>query len=127
VLLVAFAVSLSTRCTAAGIRPARAGNFLLSRQKKVTKEEALEIEGLDALNAKKRLEATRCALAAVPMPSTTDRTFTPVNAGCTPGSPMKAPHAPTRRPSGACLFEFRLVSTACSRALGGHTADGWRR
>jgi hypothetical protein len=95
--------AFATLCTAAGIRPARAGNFLLSRQKKVTKEEAPGIERLDALNAKKRLEATRFALAAVPIQATKDRTFTPVNAGCTPGSPMKAPHAPTRRPSGACL------------------------
>ena len=59
----ALAESLSTRCTAAGIRPARAGNFSLSRQRKVTKREALELGCLGAFEAEKGLEANRCALA----------------------------------------------------------------
>ncbi len=69
---VAFAESLSTRCTAAGIRPAMAGNFSLLRQRKVTKREALTASRLwPATGMARELalvsvpEASRCALAAV--------------------------------------------------------------
>jgi hypothetical protein len=68
----ALAGSLSTRCTAAGIRPAMAGNFLLLRQKKVTKEEALTAsrpepskDGARELSLVSFDEASRFALAAV--------------------------------------------------------------
>jgi hypothetical protein len=52
-------VSLTARSTAAGIRPARASNFLLLRQKKVTKEEALNpqstvVAGLAKYSGQKR-------------------------------------------------------------------------
>jgi len=77
---VAFAQSLSTLCTAAGIRPAMAGNFSLSRQRKVTKREALSSERPCALEARARPEATRCALAAVPVTDTMHRNFMPLNA-----------------------------------------------
>ena len=92
-VMVAFATSLSTRCTAAGIRPARAGNFLLSRQKKVTKEEALNRtlpEACDGPRAKagartpalgEPLRSRRC-----PYPQRNSSIGTPPNAGCTPGS-----------------------------------------
>ena len=74
----ALAESLSTRCTVAGIRPAMAGNFLLLRQKKVTKEEALTASRLwPATDIARELalvsadEASRCALAAVLVTSPT--------------------------------------------------------
>jgi len=47
----------------AGNPPRRAGNFLLSRQKKVTKEEALSPEHDCSFGALKGLKAIRCALA----------------------------------------------------------------
>jgi hypothetical protein len=68
----AFAESLSTLCTAAGIRPAMAGNFSLLRQRKVTKREAPTARRLWPANDIARelalgssREANRCALAAV--------------------------------------------------------------
>ena len=74
----ALAASLSTRCTAAGIRPAMAGNFSLLRQRKVTKREALTASRLWPAKdiARERPltaspEANRCALAAVLVTSPT--------------------------------------------------------
>jgi hypothetical protein len=71
-VLDALAASLSTLCTAAGIRPAMAGNFSLLRQRKVTKREALTASRLwPAKDIARELalvsadEASRCALAAV--------------------------------------------------------------
>ena len=42
---------------------------------------------LAMLDAGRRPDASRCALAAVPMTRAIHRIFMPVNAGCTPGSP----------------------------------------
>ena len=106
-ILVASAENLSTRCSAAGIRPARAGNFSLTRQRKVTKRGALmqsaleRDEALAMLGIGPCLHATRCALAAVPMTSTIHRPFTPLNAGCTPGSSGNTKQP--RRPSDAAF------------------------
>jgi hypothetical protein len=64
-----FATVLSTRCSAAGIRPARAGNFSLTRQRKVTKRGALNAIRTRAAACARKLEigphpdASRCALA----------------------------------------------------------------
>ena len=96
-----------------------AGNFSLTRQRKVTKRGALNAIrtraaacARDARSAS-CLHATRCALAAVPVTTITDRRFTTVNAGCTPGSSGNTEQP--RRPSDA-VFGF-LVSSACSRAF----------
>jgi hypothetical protein len=50
-------------------------------------QSALERDGaLAMLDLGRRPDATRFALAAVPVTSTMHRPFKPLNAGCTPGS-----------------------------------------
>ena len=123
---VAFAASLSTRCTAPGVRPGGRVTFLCRAREKSPKERRPTACRRHAAKARARerslvdlCEATRFALAAVPVATTTHRTFTPVNAACTAGSPLKAPHALTRRPSGACITtrEFGVQPTSGARAV----------
>jgi len=45
--MAAFAASLMTRCSEPGVRPGRAGNFSLTRQRKVTKRGALMQSALE--------------------------------------------------------------------------------
>jgi len=120
----ALAVSLWTRSTAAGIRPARAGNFSLSRQRKVTKRGALIPQPLRARligsgGLEDRGEPLRSRGGLVKSPS--PRPFTPVKArlhadacGC---QSKHALRTKPRRPGGAAFA--LLVSTACSRASNG--------
>ena len=118
---VAFATSLPTRCSAAGIRPAMAGNFSLTRQRKVTKRGALNaIRTRAAARARDARigpcpHATRCALAAVPITSAIHRTTRPLNARPHAGLTRKPKpaslgrrddrhrHRPRRRPSDAVV------------------------
>ena len=125
-LRVAFATSLSTRCTAPGVRPGGRVTFLCRAREKSPKERRLTACRRHAAKARARerslvdlCEATRFALAAVPVATTTHRTFTPVNAACTAGSPLKAPLALTRRPSGACIAtrEFGVQPTLGARTV----------
>ena len=92
-VMVAFAENLSTRCTAAGIRPARAGNFLLSRQKKVTKEEALNRTLPEACDGRRAKTPVWLAHRSEPLRSRccpcNERDASTVrasNVGCTPNS-----------------------------------------
>ena len=100
----ALAKSLSTRCTVPGVRPGGRVTFFCCARRKSPKKRRLTASHRAAAKAHARklslrwfAEATRCALAAVPVTSAIHRTFTPVNAGCTPGSPMNAAAATTRR------------------------------
>ncbi len=101
---VALAESLSTRCTAAGIRPAMAGNFSLLRQRKVTKREALNrtspraFDGHRAKTSAQRLSRSeplrsRCC----PCHQPDSATVRAPNVGCTPNSRVEV----KRRSGGA--------------------------
>ena len=63
-----------------------------------------------------RPDATRCALAAVPVTSTTHPPFTPVNAGCTPGLARPTPAYRTARRTEAAFGQERPFATACFKA-----------
>jgi len=123
---VAFAESLPTHGTAPGFRPGGRVTFLCLAREKSPKERRLTAHQAARATTHAREvmreacpDANRCALAAVPIPSTIHRTFTPVNAACTASSPLKAPHASTRRPGGACIAtrEFGVQPTLSARAF----------
>ena len=124
--MVALAESLSTRCAAPGVRPGGRVTFLCRAREKSPKERRLTACRRHAAKALARerslvdlCEATRFALAAVPVATTTHRTYTPVNAACTASSPLKAPQALTRSPSGACIpaHEFGVQPTLGTRTV----------
>ena len=143
---VALAESLSTRCTAAGIRPARAGNFLLSRQKKVTKEEALNRTLLQACAEPRAKAPARILARGEPLRSRRcpyhrrhSFTVTPPDAGCTPGSRMAIQASLGRRvvahgvftgepgvqpaltgPVARCLVLFTATAASAQRFASGH-------
>ncbi len=124
VLWVALAKSLCNSLHRAGIPPRRAGNFSLSRQRKVTKRGALIPQPLRARligssGLQPRGEPLRSRGGLVK--SASPRTFKPVKArlhadacGC---QSKHALRAKPRRPGGAAFA--LLVSTACSRASDG--------
>ncbi|WP_156391668.1 hypothetical protein [Pelomonas sp. Root405] len=75
-----------------GIRPGGRVTFFCGARRKSPKkrrstarDRGAAVSGARKQSLALRADATRCALAAVPMASTTHRPFTPVNAGCTPG------------------------------------------
>jgi len=113
--------AFATRSTAAGVRPARAGNFSLSRQRKVTKRGALipqplraRMIGRSGLEVRSEPLRSRGGLVK----SASPRPFTPVKArlhadacGCE--------YKTRDRAARAALHWHLLMSTACSRASDG--------
>ena len=120
----ALATNLCNSLHRAGIPPRRAGNFSLSRQRKVTKRGALipqplraRMIGRSGLEVRSEPLRSRGGLVK----SASPRPFTPVKArlhadacGC---QSKHALRAKPRRPGGAAFA--LLVSTACSRASDG--------
>jgi hypothetical protein len=101
----AFAESLRHSVHRAGNSPRRASNFLLLRQKKVTKEEALNRKSPLACDGHRAKTSARSVSRGEPLrsrfcpcPETESSAACAVNVGCTPNSRVENQAPSTARP-----------------------------